>query len=393
MQVEQVATLLNSVTKQVLGDEALQTNDLSNVVDIGTEIFNANAVDNYVKTLVDHIGRVIFVNRPYAGGAPSVLMDAWEFGSVLEKVQADLPEASENASWELVDGKDYSPNVFYKPSVSAKFFNSKTTFEIDLSFTEKQVKESFSNGEQLNAFMSMLYNSVEKSMTVKFDGLVMSTINNATAQVLNAKSGVQVVDLLAGFNTLTGQSLTAANALSNTDFLKYASMQISLYKDRISKMSTLFNAGGKARFTPSDRLHIVALSEFMASMDTYLQADTFHNELTKLPNGVERVAYWQGSGQNYAFDDTSKIDVTISVDGTATQVAQGGILCVMFDHDALGVCNLDRRVTTNYNPKAEFFNNFYKFDAGFFNDMNENFVVFGIGLSSGASKASAKAKV
>lgn len=392
MKVTQVAEILNSVTQQVLGESALQTTDLSNVVDIGTEIFNANAVDNYVKTLVDHIGRVIFVNRPYAGGAPSVLMDAWEFGSVLEKVQADLPEASENQSWELVDGQDYSPNVFYKPSVSAKFFNSKTTFEIDLSFTEKQVKESFSNGEQLNAFMSMLFNSVDKSMTVKFDGLVMSTINNATAQVLNAKTGVQVVDLLAGFNALTGQSLTADTALTNTDFLKYASMQISLYKDRISKMSTLFNAGGKARFTPADRLHIVALSEFVASMDTYLQADTFHNELTKLPNGVERVAYWQGSGQSYAFSDTSKIDVTIDVNGTPTAVSQGGILAVMFDHDALGVCNLDRRVTTNYNPKAEFFNNFYKFDAGFFNDMNENFVVFGIGLTGATSKASAKAK-
>lgn len=387
MEVNQVATLLNGVTKEVLGSTALQTNDLSNVVDIGTEIFNANAVDNYVKTLVDHIGKVIFVNRPYRGGVPSVLMDAWEFGSVLEKIQAELPEATENQSWELVDGQDYSPNVFYKPSVSAKFFNSKTTFEIDLSFTERQVKESFSSGEQLNAFMSMLYGSVEKSMTVKFDGLVMSTINNATAQVLNAKTGVQVVDLLDGFNTLTGSSLTASNALTNTDFLKYASMQISLYKDRMTTMSTLFNCGGKARFTPSDKLHIVALSEFVASMDTYLQADTFHNEMTKLPNGIERVAYWQGSGKNYEFADTSTINVTIDVNGTPTAVSQAGILCVMFDHDALGVCNLDRRVTTNYNPKAEFFNNFYKFDAGFFNDMNENFVVFGIGLTSSKAKS------
>lgn len=389
MTVEQIYELVNSTTAQVLGKTDIVANDLSNVVDVGTEIFNANAVDNYVKSLVDHIGKVIFVNRPYFGSVPSVLKDAWEFGSVLEKIQADLPEAVENNTWDLTDGTDYSPNVFYKPSVSAKFFNSKTTFEIDISFTERQVKESFSNAAQLNAFISMIFNAVEKSMSVKIDSLVMSTIDNAIGLVLNknfsgvtngdysASNSVQAVNLLKLYNDNNGTSLTADNCLNNTDFLKFASMQISLYKDRLSKMSTLFNNGGKARFTPADRLHIVALAEFMASFDTYLQADTFHNEITKLPNGVERVAFWQGSGTDYGFDSTSDIHVNITDGSDSTvEITASGILAVMFDDDALGVCNLDRRVTTNYNPKAEFYNNFYKFDCSYFNDMNENFVVF-----------------
>ena len=174
MTVKQIYELMNGVTEELLGKTDLVKEDLSNVVDVGTELFNAKDVDSYVRSLVNHIGKVIFVDRPYAGSVPSVLMDSWEFGSVLEKISADLPEATENESWELENGQEYKQDIFYKPSVSAKFFNSMITFEIPMSFTEKQVKQSFSNAAQLNGFVSMLYNSVDKAMTVKMDSLVMT---------------------------------------------------------------------------------------------------------------------------------------------------------------------------------------------------------------------------
>lgn len=381
MKVTQIYELVNGITKEITGKADLVQEDLSNVVDIGKELFSATDIDNYVKSLVNRIGKTIFVNRKYSGKVPSVVMDSWEFGSVLQKISADLPEATENESWELENGTSYDPNIFYKPTVSAKFFNSKVTFEVPLSFTEKQVKESFNSASELNAFISMLYNAVEKSMTVKIDSLVMRTINNMIAHTIASdSSGVRAINLLTAYNTAMGLSganvLTADKAITNKDFLRFASMQIALYADRLGTMSTLFNTGKKERFTPKDMLHIVLLSDFAEGAKIYLESDTFNKELVKLPT-AETVPYWQGSGKSYAFADVSKIDVKIKPTPEATMdVSQGGILGVMFDRDALGVCNLDRRVTTNYNPKAEFFSNWYKFDAGYFNDLNENFVVF-----------------
>ena len=372
MKVEQIQTLINDVTKEVIGKTDLVNEDLSNVVDVGTEIFNAVSVDNYVKALVNRIGKTVFVNRKYSGRVPSVVMDSWEFGSVLQKISSDLPEATENESWELENGESYDPNIFYKPSVSAKFFNSKVTFEIPLSFTEKQVKESFNNSNELNAFLSMLYNSVEKSMTVKTDSLVMRTINNMIAQTHNAKKSV---NLLALYNDATDEELTADKAIYSPDFLRFASLQIALYADRLGTMSTLFNIGGKERFTAKEDLHIVLLSEFAKGAETYLESDTFHNEMVKLPK-AETVPYWQGSGTDFDFAKTSKINVKIKDGDTTKTIEVGGILGVMFDRDALGISNLDRRVTTNYNPKAEFFTNWYKFDCSYYNDLNENFVMF-----------------
>ena len=383
MKVNQIYTLMNTVTGEILGKADIVKEDLSNVVDVGTEIFNQSSVDNYVKSLVNHIGKVIFVNRPYAGNAPSVLMDGWEFGSVLEKIQADIPEAVENESWDLTDKQEYKQDIFYKPSVSAKFFNKRVTFEVAMSFTDRQVKESFSSAEQLNGFLSMLYNSVEKSMSIKIDSLIMRTINNMIAETIKSdyagsltdltqKSGVKAVNLLYMYNHKYTKTLTAEQAITDSDFIRFASYTISLYKDRLSKISTLFNVGRKERFTAGEYLHTILLSDFVSACDVFLQSNTFNKEMVALPK-AERVPYWQGSGTDYSFAKTSDINVTCA---SGEDIAVSGVIGVMFDRDSLGVSNLNRRVTTNYNAKAEFYNNYYKFDAGYFNDLNENFVVF-----------------
>lgn len=391
MEVNRICALMNSVSSEVLGKTGLVHDDLTGIVDLGKEIFNQNAVDNYVKSLVNHIGKVVFVNRPYSGKVPSVLMDAWEFGSVLEKISADVPRAEENDTWNLEDGKEYRQDVFHRPTVSAKFFNSKVTFEVPVSITERQVKESFSSAAQLNGFLSMIYNAVEKSMTIKTDALIMRTINNMIAETLEADktafgfdasankavdyssaSTVRCVNLLKLYNDKTGTDLTAEAAVTTPDFIRFAAYTMGLYADRLQTISTLFNVGGKERFTPKDVLHTVLLSDFATAAKAYLYADTFHDENVLLPK-AETVASWQATGKDYAFANVSKIDVK-SASGATVSVS--GILGVMFDRDALGVTNLDKRVTTNYNAKAEFFNNYYKFDAGYFNDTNENFVVF-----------------
>lgn len=381
MEIKQVYEFVNDALTETIGTESVLNEDLSNVVDVGASVFNASAFDAYVKSLVNHIGRVVFVNRPYRGSAPSVLMDAWEYGSVVEKIQSELPTAVENESWELEDGASYDPNVFHAPHAEAKFFNKMTTFEVDRSITERQVKQSFSSATQLNAFVSMLFNEVEKSLTVANDNLIMRTINNMIVETMySAFSGgaitgagnTRAINLLKRYNDTYSQSLQAADAIVDPAFIRYAAYQIGLMTDRLTRISTLFNVGGKARFTPKDLQHVVMLSEFRAAADVFLQSGTFHDEYTKLI-GAETVPFWQGSGTDYSFSNTGKIDATSAAGHSQTVT---GVIGCIWDRDALGVMNFNSRVTTQYNAKAEFTNYFYKRDARYFNDLNENFVVF-----------------
>lgn len=380
MEVKQIYEFVNETVKEVLGDESLVQEDLSNIVDIGNAVFDGNAFDKYVRSLVNHIGRVIFVNRKYNGSAPSVLMDGWEYGSVLQKISSEMPEAEENESWELINGASYDPNIFRKPIAEQKFFNKKTTFEIDRSITEKQVKQSFSSAEQLNGFISMLYNEVDKAMTVMTDNLIMRTINNFTGETLHnafptgtyTGTHIRAVNLLAEYNTQYGTQLTKDKCMVDPAFIRFAAYRMGLYKDRLARISTLFNIGGAQRFTPNDMLHFVTLSDFNTAANIFLQSDVYHNDYVRLPKS-ETVPFWQGSGTDYSFSNVSAINVKTTSGDT---VSIDGVLGVMFDRDALGVANFERRITTNYNPKAEFTNYFYKQDAQYFNDLNENFVVF-----------------
>lgn len=381
MKVEQIADIVNQTTAEVTGTEALADVDLNKVVEIGAEVLdNDKLIDNFVKSLVDHIGKVVFVNRPYTGSTPSVMMESWEYGAILEKIQYEgLPEAEENDSWNLEDGRSYDPNIFYKPTVSAKFYSERKTFDIPMSFAQRQVKSAFSNSAQLQAFFAMIETAISNGMTVKMDSLVQLTIANAIATVYNNKltNPVQYYDLVSAYRTATGDNtVTPENALVKPDFTRWASMHMKRVAARMRKLSTLFNAGGKYRHTPADRLHLILHSDFTAAAEAFLYSDTYHNEYVKLPQ-AEEVAFWQGSGTGFAWSDTSKIIVTPS--GAEEPTTVNNVVGIFFDRDALGVSNLDRRVTTNWNPKAEFTNNWYKFDAGYFNDFNENIVVFTLG--------------
>ena len=383
MKVTQIAELLNSIVPEEIGRVAVENEDLTGLVDMGGNIESVYGLDNWVEALVDRIGRMVFVNRPYSGSAPGVLMDGWEYGSVLAKVMpTKLLEAEENESWELRDGASYDENIFTKIAVSAKFYNSKVAWEIPISIAKTQVKESFTSATEMNSFVSMIYTWVENSLTVKVDSLIRRTVNNFIGETvyadyqgaeLNTKSGQRAINLLKLYNDSTGEELTAEKAIENPAFIRYAVLTMSNYMDYLADMSVKYNVGGQPRFTPKADQRVIMLSQFKNAANVYLQSDTFHNEYTALP-GADTVTYWQGTGNGAdSFADRSTIDIKTSA-GNSVKVT--GVIAFIRDRNALGVNNFNRRVTSKWNAKAEFWNEWHKSEGQYFNDLNENGVVF-----------------
>lgn len=380
MEVKQIYDFVNTAVKEATGEEALVKEDLSNIVDVGTAVFNANAYDKYVGALVNQIGKMIFVSRKYDGVAPKVLMDEWEYGSVVEKVRMDIPDAEENPSWSLTSGETYNQDKFTAPKIHAKFFNSKTTFQVPVSIVYEQVKQSFISPQQMNGFIEMIYTQMENGMTAKTDELTLRLLGNMIGETiyadygtasLGSKSGVKAINLVKSYNDVFGKTLKTADCLYDLDFLKYAGLTIRNTIRRLGRFSTLFNVSKTKKFTPADRLHVDLLSDFASATGTYLQSSTFHDELVKLPN-YEEIEYWQGTGSSY--DANAQLSVT-----TASKhdiAVTGKILGIAFDRDSLGICNYNKRVPTHENKLAEFWNLWYKQDASYFNDLDENFVVF-----------------
>ena len=384
MQVKQIQDLVNDITREKLGEEALLTDDLSNVVDVGDTIANRMGVENFARVLPDHIGRMIISNREYdEADGPDIYMDGWEWGSIMEKIKTNsLPVAEEDEMWELEDGTSYDPNIFTKPDVSAKFYNKYDAFKITYpSVATSRLKSAFDSPSQLNAFMSMIHNNVSNSLKVKLKGLKLATISNMIGEtiyneyssgVYSGSSGIRAINLLYEYNLSSGESLTAATAVTDPDFIRYACYRMGLVEKRMRDMSTLFNVNGYPKFTSRDKLNAVLLAEFSSAATVFLQSDTFHKELVALPKARE-VSYWQGSGTSYGFSDTSKVKITTTGNHTITA---GGILGCIYDREALGVTCIDQKVTSQYNGAVDITNSWMHYKAGYFNDFDENFVVF-----------------
>lgn len=386
MQVNQIYSILNDVMLEVTGqnvaDEGepaafILNEDLSNIVDMGTKIFSNNWKDNYVKSLLDRIGREVFVDRTYEGYAPRVLRDSWEYGSIMSKTRCKIFDAKANPSWNLQKGETVNQFEFNPPDVTQKFYNSKTAWQIDCSFTDYQLRESFTNASAMNRFISMIENRIQTSMTIYIDSLIMRTINNFMAEKINA--GNSVIDVLAGFNATQASPITAAAAVSDKEFYRYLAYRTDLDIERFRAPSANFNIDDEANvtFTPREYAHFVLHSDFAAGMKVYLQADTYHDNLVTLGD-FETVPFWQAQGDAYQLATTSRIDVKLASDNTTT-VNRNYIIGILFDRDALGVLNDNRRVTSAYNANGEYWNNFYKVDTSYFNDLAENAIIYVLG--------------
>lgn len=382
MKIEQVYEFVNDAQKEILGESAIDLDkDLSKIVDVGNAIQNIYAdgsgLDAYVKAIANRIGRMLFVDRAYRGALPKILMESWEFGSIIGKIQAELPDAQENETWELVNGSSYDPYVVNLPIVDAKFFNKMATFEIDITLPSVQVKQSFNSADEMTRFLSMIETQVNNSMELKIESLTRACISNFILATADDGSSARVVNLVTNYNNINGTSLTAQSALLDAGFLRYAVGVLLLYKGYLGEYSTLYNIGGKARHTPSDLLHFIVNTEFASRIKTNLQSNTYHEDLVTLPK-YEEVSFWQGSGTAGAFADRALVaGKFVEADGSVADAdSVANVVAVMFDHEALGVLQPRRRTTTAYNPKGEFYNEFHKSESRYFNDFNENFVIF-----------------
>ncbi|MBQ7797734.1 MAG: hypothetical protein IJ371_01270 [Clostridia bacterium] len=379
MEIKQIAKMLNDIYGEVTGETGQLLEDLTGVGTEGVTLQNfgetilTNGVDNYVKSLINKIGRIVNWDREYKSTAPKILKDSFEFGSILEKVRVEVDDFVENDSWKLVKGQSYDPFIFNPPSAQVKIFNGKSTYELDISITEMQVKESFRNATELNRFIAMIENRVKTKLTLANDFLAQRTINNLIGEKIHANKNV--VNILSMYNAQNpSEQLTATNALSNPNFIRYAILIIAQYSDLLKEISVIYNNDGYATFTPKEKQHFILLSLFDNMVKIYLQSDTYHKELVEL-NGYDTVPYWQAvdKSEPTSFDKLSTINIKT---WNGNEVNKSGIIGVIFDENACAIANENYRVTSQWVAKGEFWNYFYKFDAMYLNDLAENCVVF-----------------
>ena len=377
--VIQIYSIMNDVGKQTLGEKAVTVVDTQSFTSLGEKVLKSDTdTENFLNKLTDRIAKTVYAVRNYLGINKNLMREPFDYGVIVQKIHVEMPEAKENNAWKIGE-QGYTPTYapVIKPTVSQKLFNKLSTWEIDVTIPDFMLKTAFLNESSMATFIDAIFTAMNNAMVMCVDNNANLIRANFIGNKIHSAEPTQAINLLKDYNTLTNANLTVASCLRDVDFLKWATMQISLWTKRMRVMSKLFNEDKNSKFTSEEYLVLDVLQDFASSTATFLQSDTYHKELVALPMYNE-VPYWQGSGETFAFADTSKISVKI--DGT-TEVTQGGIIAVAYDYNAIGTTINEPRSTTERNNKDEYTNYYNKATIGCFNDLGENGIVFYIAES------------
>lgn len=388
MKVNQISTLLNGVFGEILGDNALITEDLSNLVSSGQVITSSTTYgdnfDNYAGAIIDKVGKTIFVDRVYRAKDLGIWRDYFEYGSVLEKIRVDVGAYQDNCEWDLTKmgqaDLDYNEHLqnhieelfkFIPANVQAKYFNLKTTFKTTISITRKQLKSAFDSATAMARFIGMIENRIASKMEIAKEELQRRAVGNFIGEKIN--TATNVVNLKAEFEAAGGATITSLGvALRDPDFLRFAAKRMTMDREFMTQPSKVYTDGQFYNHTPIEDSRLIVLSDLDTGLKFNLYGDTYNEEFVKLDN-YKTVPFWQGTGTTMALADRSSIKITTSEGHT---VNRGAILGVLFDRDAIMCCNEDPEVRSQYNADGNFTNFFYCYDASFYNDFDENGVVY-----------------
>lgn len=395
MNYKQIGEVLNDVFKDVLGQaEITVAEDLSNFVEVGKTITGSvdftDKVDNYVKSLIDRVGKVVFRENKVAVSHLPIYKDSWEYGSICEKIRVEAPPTQEiDYTFDLAHytGEDVFKPVL--PTASAKFFNNSTTFTLKITLPKKQVKSAFTSASEVSRFISLIENSIKQKLAIDLLALEYRTEANLIVEKFKYGNNHSLVNLYEEWLrddpmavTVAGNFHSCKDAITNPQFLRYANMRIGMYRDFIKKPSVLYadSDGAFYNTTADSQQTMLLLTDFDKALDTYLYSMNRHNDFVKL-DGYSSVPYWMSGGESDSYDKRSTINAIPASEGDKSVADRKAILLnniigILHDERASAVM-CEHRDTESINvPDARAINYWYFADANYVNDTEENVLVF-----------------
>lgn len=366
MTTEQIYSLVNQVSAQALGTQALAVTDAQSLVSLGNVVLNSTTnTEAFLNTLAQRIGRTIMSYRAYKNRLRDMVLNDFEYGAILQKIAVQMPEAVADPTYSLTDGQSVDQWIVSKPDVNQKLFVKRTPYMFQITIQEETLREAFLSESSMASFIGVVMGEVRNAIEIALENLGRQTIANFIAE---ASGTGRMIDLSTAF---TAAGYTSTPSLQNPEFLRFAIQTINNTIDMLQEVTVLYNDGTKPRFTPKEDMRIKLASNFIRAAETVTEYAAFNRQFIETDGVYDRMTFWQSA------QTPDAINVNRASDGAATNVT--GIIGVIYDRDALGIYQKRERIaTTPVNARALYYNQFWHERQLWFNDLSENFVVFKI---------------
>lgn len=379
MKINQVYSTVNSIAKQMWGQNALTVVDARDIISMGKTVLSSETErDNFLSILADRIGTTILRTLDLELDFPNLLRHSYEWGAIISKINIQPFEAKQQKAW-LVGADSFIPNQFDidKPTVTQTFFKDANAFEFDVTIPDTMLKTAFISAEEFGAFIDGIMASISDSMVMALNNMSYIAIDNFIAEKLKAGNGV--VNVLTAYNTQASTSYTTlTEALDDKEFYRYLGMTIRNIIKYMAKPSKLYNTGGMVRATARDNMHVILSSDIMSGFTSYLSADTFHDELVAI-NGYAEFVTLQATGVSGIPTIAGNTQINVipasNAENDDTAVTAKGIIGIICDREAIGIGYDDLFNATDRNNRNRYTNYTYGCTRQWFNDLSENGVV------------------
>lgn len=375
MDTTQIYGILNDIVSQGIGGTAITSVNAQNLISLGDAVLTSqSSTEAFLNALALRIGRTIIRFRKYNNKLSGLLLDDFEWGAILQKIRVGMPDAETDESFGLTDGASVDHYKVKKPEVEQKLFVTRTPYQYHVTIQRAHLKEAFTSEDAMGRFISAIFGEVRNAIDYGLERLGRTAITNMIAESYGASAAApkqNVVNLGTLYRAINAKAPANADGLMNDpDFMRFAISTINTRKDMLQEMSVLNmpDANAMPTFTPLDRMHAFILSGFQRRLETVVEYAAFHDEFVKMKD-AENLTYLQNAQSPYS------IDVLRASDGTNIEV--GNIVGIIFDRDACGMYKrMEDTLTTPVNAAGRYYNTYWHLQQLWFNDLQENFVVF-----------------
>lgn len=374
MTVNSIYSLVNDLRDMGVGGNSISVVDTSTFMSFGNAVLSSSSdKDLFYSTLVDRIGYTYIKAKAIKSKLFDFLaITPVEFGAYLQKIQTKtIARAEEQTRYRYVD--PFTVKTTDDTDFTQKLFKARGSYNINKLYWDTQLNTAFTSESAFASFVNLVATDLLNGVELSKDELARSEIATMIANIVANGKTTQVRHLLTEYNTLNSTTLTADTARRDLEFLKYMCSEMSLVETRMNDVSTLYNEEGAERWSDGSDTKFLIHSEIASDIDSYLQADTFHEEYLAKPSMTKKINYFQNQGTG-SFTDTSTISITLDGGNTTTSVTD--IIAVLYEKDKVAVMFDMFRMGSIYNPASECTNTFAKYDLGGYVDESENGVVF-----------------
>lgn len=375
--------LLDPQTQEPISNAEFGALDSQALIDIGKDVTGEDKIASLNNGLIALIGRHIIETRTYNSRVPSIYIESYDWGGFLERTRLGLGEIFDDPMYTKQFGDNFATieHTYFGQPTYSKIFEEAKAICVPMSTERELLKEAFNSWDKLNQYISAkeakirstinLALSVVEKMLLQCAIAISDVKNNSAIHLITDAVADGVLQQIETETPGTYRNPTYDEVKLNPAFIAYTLKRIKQTRAYFYEISTAFNDKTMPTWCDEDPT-LVVLDEFATNAKFYVKANTFNPDEIGV-GALETITSWQGIMK---IDTTPNPDVEVQFDsdtlssvyvkandaakiGQSTKYEKSGVIGLMFDKSAIGICLRRSKVTSNYTASADFWNTYY----------------------------------